>query len=114
MSNFYALEIPYCTESCAVERGPFNVHPTGGRSGQATPQGPPEQVVRRAMEVIGEAQYQRDEAGHLVATLDRTERQVLRCLVQGMPDRQIATMADIDIGQVQRARASLMKKLDAR
>ena len=63
---------------------------------------------------MGEAEHQREAAGHLVATLDRTELQVLLCLVQGMSDRQIATIADIDIGKVQRARASLMKKLDAR
>jgi FixJ family two-component response regulator len=66
------------------------------------------------VELVGEVDHQRDEAGQLVATLDRIELQVLRCLVQGMSDRQIAAMTTVDIDQVERAHASLMKKLDAR
>lgn len=61
---------------------------------------------------MGQLEQERVEA--TLATLDPIELEVLRCLVQGMSDRQTAMVAAADISEVSRARVSLMKKLRAR
>jgi len=52
-------------------------------------------------------------ARRLVGTLDTTELQVLRCLVNGMANKDIAVATGSSIEDVERVRATMMKKLNA-
>jgi FixJ family two-component response regulator len=53
-------------------------------------------------------------ARRLVKDLDAAEEQILRFVVRGLSDRQIAAATSSDWENVRRFRASLMMKLNAR
>jgi FixJ family two-component response regulator len=53
-------------------------------------------------------------ARRLVGTLNATELQVLRCLVGGMSNKHICGVAGLSMAEVERARAAMMDKLNAR
>lgn len=55
----------------------------------------------------------RTAARHFVGTLDASERRILACLVGGMSAKAIAESLGEAPGDVERARAALMKKLGA-
>ena len=53
-------------------------------------------------------------ARRLVARLDATELQILKCVVRGISDKGIVGLTNLTAEEVERARASMMKKLNAR
>lgn len=53
-------------------------------------------------------------ARRLVSTLDAAELQLLVCIVCGMSNREIATLMVIALESVERSRAVMRKKLNAR
>lgn len=52
-------------------------------------------------------------ARRLVGTLNTIELHILRCLVSGMSNKDIAVEAGISIAEVERVRATTMKRLSA-
>lgn len=56
----------------------------------------------------------RDSARRLVGTLDANELQVLKCLVNGMSGRGTAIWAGMAPDDVERSRAAVMRKLNAK
>lgn len=52
-------------------------------------------------------------ARRLVGTLDATELQILHCLVRGMSEKGTAELTGIQLEDVGRSKASMMKKLKA-
>jgi FixJ family two-component response regulator len=50
----------------------------------------------------------------LVGALDASELQILKCLVRGMSGRGTATWTGMALDDVERSRAAVMKKLNAR
>jgi FixJ family two-component response regulator len=56
----------------------------------------------------------RVSARRLVGTLDASELQVLKCLVQGMSGKGTAVWACMAADDVERSRAAVMSKLNAK
>jgi FixJ family two-component response regulator len=74
------------------------------------------QSGRRADEgfVATSLEEHRVSARRLVGTLDASELQILKCLIRGMSGTGMATWTGMAVDDVERSRAAVMRKLNAK